>query len=163
MTVTQKFRELWNARQPRERRILSLGAALLLLLLIWLLLIEPASEGRMRWRQVLPTLRSQLAQMRAIASEITALPARATSVAPLADVSRPSLERSLKDKGLEIQNLAVSDSSVSVSFSNVTFAALTEWLQQVQSSVRLIVTDATITARDLPGRVDARLKLQRAQ
>lgn len=154
--------EFWSARQPRERRTLALGAALLLLLLIWWLLIEPASEARSRWQQELPTLRSQLAQMRAIASEIAALPVRATPPSPATDFSRASLERSLKDKGLEAQSLTVGDSGVSANFNNVVFATLAEWLQQTQSSARLTVSEATLTARDVPGRVDARLTLQRA-
>lgn len=162
MRSANRLREFWSARQPRERRVLGLGAVLLLPLLVWLLLIEPAIEGRSHWQQALPKLRSQLAQMRAIASEIAALPASPTP-APAAGLSRPSLERSLKDKGLEAQNLTVSDNGMTANFSNVTFAALTEWLQQTQSSDRLVVTEATITARDLPGRVDARLNLQRTQ
>lgn len=155
--------DFWNARQPRERRILALGAALLLLLLIWWLLIDPASEARSRWQQELPKLRSQLAQMRAIASEIAASPVPATPPSPAADFSRPALERSLKDKGLEAQSLTVGDSGVSANFNNVVFATLAEWLQQTQSSARLAVTEATVTVRDVPGRVDARLNLQRAQ
>jgi general secretion pathway protein M len=155
--------DFWRARQPRERHILGIGAAILLLLLIWLSLIAPAIEGRSRWQHTLPTLHSQLAQMRAMASEIVASSPRVTSAAPVADMSPAALERSLKDKGLQAQNLTVSDNRVSAKFSNVPFAALAEWLQLIQSSAQLVVTEANIIARDLPGRVDAQLTLQRAQ
>ncbi len=162
MTSARRLREFWESRQPREQRVLRVGAGSLLLLLIWLLLIEPAIEGRSYWQQALPRLRGQLAQMRAIASEIAALPARPAS-APAVDFSRASLERTLKDKGLPVQSLTVSDSGVTAHFVNVNLTALMEWLQQTQSSERLIVNEASITARDHPGRVDARLNLQRAQ
>ncbi len=161
MNPAQACRDFWSARAPREQRMLGIGLALLSLLLIWLLLIEPAIDGRSRWQQSLPGLRSQLAETRAIGSEIAALPARATPAAPAADVSRASLERSLKDQGLDVQSLTVSDSGVSAALKNVAFAALAEWLQQTQSSARLVVTEASITTRDVPGRVDARLSLQR--
>ncbi len=161
MTSRLALRTFWNSRQPREQRMLAIGAALLSLLLIWLSLIEPASKGRSHWQQTLPRLRSQLAQMRAIATAVAELPARSNTAPPVPDFSRASIERSVRDKGLEIQQLMVSDSGVTMKFSNVTFAALAEWLQQTQSSAQLVVTDATVTARDLPGRVDARLTLQR--
>ena len=162
-SASTRVREFWMARQPRERRVLGIGAAFLLMLLIWLSLIDPALKARSRWQQTLPAWRSQLAQMRAIAAEIAASPARSTAAVPVAELSRAGLERSLREKGLQVQNLTVSDRRVSANFSDVPFAALTEWLQQAQSSVRLVITEANITARDLPGRVDARLTLQRAQ
>ena len=161
--VSTRVREFWLARQPRERRMLGIGAAFLLMLLIWLSLIDPALEARSRWQQTLPALRSQLAQMRAIAAEMAAAPTRSTAAASAAALSRAVLERSLKEKGLQAQNLSVSDSRVAANFSDIPFAALAEWLQQTQSSARLMVTEASIVMRDLPGRVDARLTLQRAQ
>ncbi len=164
MTAKDHFRRFWSERAPRERRMLVIGVALLLLLAVWGVLVEPAQAGRERWQQALPQKRAELAQMRAIASEVSSQPAPATpSPATSAALSRPALERSLQDRGLAAQNLVVSDSGLSASFTDVPFAALAEWLQQTQSSSRLIVTEATLTARDLPGRVDARLSLQHAQ
>jgi type II secretory pathway component PulM len=101
--------------------------------------------------------------MRAMASEIAASPPPAALGTHATDVSRAALERSLNDKALQAQNLTISENRVSANFSNVPFAALAEWLQLMQSSTQLIVTEANIIARDLPGRVDAQLTLQRAQ
>ncbi len=155
--------DFWMARRTRERRILGMGAVILLILMVWLLLINPALEARSHWQQTLPALRSQLAQMRAMASEIAASPPPAALGTHATDVSRAALERSLNDKALQAQNLTISENRVSANFSNVPFAALAEWLQLMQSSTQLIVTEANIIARDLPGRVDAQLTLQRAQ
>ena len=160
MKMPDAFDRFWSARLPRERRMLSTGAALLSLLIIWLLLIEPAAEGRSRWQKALPELRRQLAQMRAISSELAALPA---PLEPASDWSSVSVERSLKDKGLSAQSLVVSDSGMTANFANVSFVSLVEWLQQTQSAAHLIVTEASMTARELPGRVDARLALHRPQ
>lgn len=160
------LRRFWSARLPRERRILAAGAVLLILLALWLLLVEPAAEARARWQKTLPDLRSQLAQMQAISSEVANLPAPAASNAAGAnagELSRASVERSLKDLGLTAQTLSVNDGSVAASFTDVSFAALAEWLRQTQLSAQVLVTEATVKARDLPGRVDARFALQRAQ
>ena len=51
----------WNERTPRERSILIAGGALLLLLLIWFVLVDPAIDGRARWRKDLPQLRADAA------------------------------------------------------------------------------------------------------
>ena len=153
--------DFWMARQPRERHILGIGAVLLLMLLMGLLLIDPALEARSYWQQTLPTWRGQLAELRAMASEIAASPPPTPSATPAAEVSRAELERSLNDKGLPAQHLTISEHRVSAHLSNVSFAALAEWLQLTQASAQLMVTEATIIARDVPGRVDVQLTLQR--
>jgi type II secretory pathway component PulM len=89
------------------------------------------------------------------------LPASA-AIAPV-ELSRAAIERSLDDKGLKAQDLNISDDRVTARFTDVSFAALSEWLQQWQSSSQFAVSDATVSARDRLGRVDARLTLQRAQ
>ena len=150
----------WRARNQRERRILALGMVLLLAVLLWLLLIEPALDARARWEKELPVMRNQLAQMRALANEISSLPARSSN-APAAELSRQAVERSLTAKELKAQSLSVTGDGLSASFSDVSFSALTEWLQQWQSSAQLAVTDANVSARDRLGRVDARITLQR--
>lgn len=156
-----RFSRFWSSRTDRERRILAAGVALLSLILLWLLLIDPALEARARWQKDLPELRNQLAQMRALSNEINSLPARPASAA--AELSRPAIERSLNDKGLRPQSLTITDEKLTLSFTDVSFAMLTEWLQQWQSGAQLAVTDATVTARERLGRVDARLILQRAR
>lgn len=154
---------VWRARQPRERYLLGIGAVILMLLLIWLLLIDPALTARSRWQQTLPVWRSQLAHLRALAAEMAALPPPAASSMPAVELSRAVLERSLHDKGLQAEYLTFSENRVSTQFSNVPFAALAEWLQQMQLSAGLIVNESNIVMRDLPGRVDAQLTLQRVQ
>ena len=155
------FGRFWQARNDRERRILVIGAVLLLLIIFWLLLIDPTLEARSRLQQQIPALRHQLAQMRALSAEMDKLPASA-AIAPV-ELSRAAIERSLDDKGLKAQDLNISDDRVTARFTDVSFAALSEWLQQWQSSSQFAVSDATVSARDRLGRVDARLTLQRAQ
>lgn len=164
MTLPASFERFWRSRNQRERRILIAGTALLSIMLIWLLLIDPALDARTRWQKDLPMMRDQLAQMRALSAQVSSLPARsASSPASAAELSRTAIERSLNDQGLKAQTLNLTAQGLSASFADVPFGALTEWLQQSQSSARLVVTDAAISARERLGRVDARLTLQRAQ
>ena len=157
------FEQFWRSRNQRERRILIIGLALLMVMLVWLMLIDPALDARTRWQKDLPAMRDQLAQMRALSAEVSSLPVHAASSAATPALSRQTIERSLNDQGLKAQTLNLTDQGLSASFTDVPFGALPEWLQQSQSSARLVVTDAAISARERLGRVDARLTLQRVQ
>ena len=160
VTMSPAFSRFWQARHPRERRILLAGALVLSALVIWLLLVEPALQARSRWHKELPALRDQLAQMRALSADIGSLPA--SDAAAATELSPATIERSLDAQGLKAQSLKLADDQLDVSFTDIPFASLAEWLRQSQSSAQLIVSDATVSARDRPGRVDARLTLQRA-
>lgn len=150
-------RRFWDSRSERERRILGVGTGLLLLLLCWLMLVEPALDGRAYWRQRLPALRAERAQMQALARQASdAPPARAAQ--PL---DRPALERSLASAGLKPQSLNVADQLVRANFTDVSFTALAGWLLQSQRSAQLAVAEATVSARERVDRVDATLVLRR--
>ena len=137
MNAAERF---WAARNERERRMLLAGGAVLLLLLVWLLLIEPALAGRSNWQERLPALRAERAQ---------------------AAWDRPALERSLADAGLRPQSLNVGDVLVRANFNDVSFSALTGWLQQSQRNAQLAVSEANVSARERVDRVDATLALRR--
>ncbi len=150
-------RRFWAERNVRERRILAIGAALLGLLLCWLLLIEPALDGRTYWRQRLPGLRAERAQMQALAQQAAAAPPVRTGPPP----DRPALERSLAAAGLKPQALMADSASVRVKLADVSFSALADWLQQSHRDARLAVAEATVSARERIDRVDATLVLRR--
>jgi hypothetical protein len=48
-----------------------------------------------------------------------------------------------------------------LSFSDVPFSTLTDFLQKAQREQQLVITEATMSARDRIDRVDAKLSLQR--
>ncbi len=148
----------WEQRNLRERRILAAGTALLLLLLCWLLLIEPALAGRVYWQSQLPVLRAERAQMQALAQQAAAAPPAVRAAAPM---DRAALERGLVSAGLKPQNLNAGDALVRANFTDVSFSALTDWLQQSQRSAQLAVSEATVSARERIDRVDAALSMRR--
>lgn len=148
----------WNERTPRERMILIVGGALLLLLLIWFLGVDPALDGRERWQKDLPALRADYAQMQSLAQQAIAAPSSASAAKP---ADRAAIERSLNDAGLKPQSLNVGDELVRARFTDVSFAALTDWLQRAQRESRLVVSEASMSARDRIDRVDASVTLHK--
>jgi general secretion pathway protein M len=154
----QRIAVVWQSRTLRERRVLLIGATLLAVLLIWWWLIDPALSTRKKMRQQLPELQAQSAQLQALAKEVADLPAAPPAAQPL---SRQALEYLLTASGLKAQQITMADNTVTLNFSDVSFAALTGWLQKVQREQQLFVIEATVTARERLDRVDATLSLQR--
>lgn len=148
----------WAERTPRERLILGVGGGLLLLVLCWLLLIDPALQGRAQWKQALPALRADYAQMQSLAQQASAAPAPSAAAPP---PDRAALERSLAGHGMKAQSLNAGEDGVRIVLTDVSFAALTDWIQQAQRDAQLVVAEAGITARERIDRVDANLSLRR--
>lgn len=165
--LNSRFGSFWQERSERERRVLAWGGTLLLLVLLWLLGVEPALEGRERWRKDLPQLRADAAQVQALSQQLASAPPRAAgSAAASPTVDKATLESGLAAQGLKAQSLSVQDAGgvllVRVNFDDGSFSALTEWLQQQQRALQLSVSEASVTARERLDRVDARLTLRRA-
>ena len=150
----------WNERTPRERSILIVGGLLLLLLLVWFVLVDPALDGRARWQKDLPALRADYAQMQSLAQQASSVPAATGAAKP---AYRATIERSLNDAGLKPQSLNVGDELVRARFTDVSFSALTDWLQRAQRDSRLVVSEASVNARERIDRVDASVSLKKMQ
>lgn len=155
---TQPLQEFWSARDARERRLLSIAAAVVGLALIYLLLIDPAVEARAQLNKTLPNLRQQVAQMQALATEASELgELEAPAVEP---VSRANVEAALARNGLKAQNLSVNNEMVVAQFSGVSFAQLVRWLQDMQKTSMATVVESNIVAQDQPDTVNATLTLR---
>jgi general secretion pathway protein M len=157
------LRSFWQQRTARERHVLELGGGLLALALLWLAGVEPALDGRERWRRDLPQLRADAARAQALSQQLAATPPRAANAA--AAVDKAALEASLAANGLRAQSLNVQDAGgvllVRATFADVSFAALSAWLQQQQQASKLSVSEASVTARERLDCVDAQFTLRR--
>jgi type II secretory pathway component PulM len=91
----------WQGLAERERTLVGGGALLVAVVLIYLLLWEPAALGIRKLSVDLPALRQQNAAMHAMADEAARLRAASGSVAVIAAGERPAaVRRSLERAGL---------------------------------------------------------------
>jgi type II secretory pathway component PulM len=91
----------WQGLAERERRVLGGGALVLVAVLVWLLLWEPAAQGIRKLQADLPQLVAQDASMRALAAEAATLRAANGNVAAIAPADRlAAVRRSLQRAGL---------------------------------------------------------------
>lgn len=156
--MKRAWSEFWQARNPRERAILSYGGVFLLLALLYGLAWLPISEGRKKLGMSLPQLRADAVHMRANSDEITGLQANTGAV--LGDA------RQAVESGLQVANLRDKVSAVDrldaqrvrVTLNAVPFDALLMFLENMQTQQRLRVEALQIQAAQ-PGRVKGNLTL----
>ena len=67
LTLSETFNQFWEARIERERQFLIAAAIFFVLILLYLIAIEPALTGREEIRKSLPMLHQQAAQMQQMA------------------------------------------------------------------------------------------------
>jgi general secretion pathway protein M len=161
-TTIAPYREranaLWLARTDQERRFLAVGGAVVLLALLYLILVDPAVEGRAQLRRQLPQLRQQAAELQSMAQEANALArAPATQIAP---VTREGINATLRDRGLTPQSLSMTGDYIKLQLNNVPFAGLATWLDEQRRASRVQVQDLVVTALPVAGQVDASLTLR---
>jgi general secretion pathway protein M len=64
--LVESLAQRWGALAIRERRMLSLGLAVIGLAVLYFVLFEPAYLGRKKLQEELPALRSQALDIRAL-------------------------------------------------------------------------------------------------
>lgn len=153
----------WQSRTRREQYALLAAGVAVIGWLCWVLIVAPAITHRKQVLQQLPALRAQSAYLLALVREA----GTASSSAPgamTATTTKPwsqqTLEYALAEAGLQAQQITVTQSLIALHFSDQSFTSLIEWLQQAQREQHWFVSEATITAREHPDRIDARLSLQ---
>ena len=150
--------DFWSARNARERTMLVAAALVVTFGLAYAVLIDPALSGREQLSKDLPVLRQQLAQMRVLSNQAAQL-SLAPAVQPVA-MSRETIETALARNGLKAQNVLLNGDFAKVQFSTVSFANMLSWLDDMQKTSRLTVTDAEIVALQQPDMVNATITLR---
>lgn len=158
----EKYRALvsayWSQRSQRERNLLGWAAALILLALIYLLLIDPALSGRTRLQKNLPMLRQQAAELQSLTAKVASLSSQ-LSERPAVPLSKEALETALKSKGLNPKDVVFNGDMAKVQLPAVAFAGLLDWLDDAQKTMHWQVVEANVSALPEPGVVNAAVTL----
>ena len=162
--MKQTWNEFWQARNPRERMILTYGGVFLMLTLLYGLAWLPISEGRKKLSATLPQLRADVAQMRTHAQEVTGL--QANGPRPPGTGAASGDARQAAESGLQGANLRdkvsaidrVDAQRVRITLNGMPFDALLMFLGDMQSQQRLRVETLQIQATDA-GRVKGAVTL----
>jgi general secretion pathway protein M len=160
--VLEKLLTSWRSMQPRERRWVSLGLGLLAAALLFLVAWEPAQQGRRRLEAELPGLRTQLAQMEALAAEARRLSGQATQGADSPQQLKGQLEQSIAAAGLQasLAQITVAGELIDLRFKGAPHATWLSWLDAAVRETRLRVVDVSVEREAAAGAVSARLTLE---
>lgn len=136
----------WARLQPRERLVLLSGLGVLILIVAYLLLWEPATRGIRQLQAELPALRTQNAAMQAMAQEAVRLRGNAPSAGLLPSDQLPAVRQSLEQAGLKAMVESVREGRVRVRIDDADYSAWAAWLANAESQLGARTASASITA-----------------
>jgi general secretion pathway protein M len=113
---------VWHSREPRERALVSIAAAVLVLGGLYAWVLDPALAAKQRLKTELPAAQAKLAQVQSLASA-----AKANAANPAAVPSQANLQASLAAAGVSATVSASAPWVVTVSASNGD--AIWNWLK----------------------------------
>lgn len=150
---------------PRERWIVLGGAAVLAVVLAYLLVWEPIQVSLADQRDRIERQRAELGELVRIREQVERLREQARDREPASDTAPLSAANEAANSmglGSALQRVEPrGDDRVQVWFEAAAFQDLIRWLQTMQSEHRLTVANATIERHTEPGRVTAQLTLER--
>jgi general secretion pathway protein M len=135
------LRARWQGLALRERRLLMLGAVLLLAFLLWLLAVQPALRTIGTAPAQLDALDGQLQTMQRSASEATQLRAAPPVNAAQAQAALKTATDRLGDRG----KLALQGDRAVLTLKDVGTGALTDLLAEARSGARARPVEATLS------------------
>ena len=158
----ERFAQWWQLRTGTERIVITLAAAVIALLLLWVVAWEPLQRDSERVSRRLAEQRSGLVVARRQADDIAGL-ARSAPVVGTGD-ARAAIEAALARQNLRSAAGTVEridDDHWHLGFGGLPFDALTAWLESLQRDAGVRASEVSVTARVEPGQVRADVTLTR--
>jgi len=148
----------WSERSAREKMLLTLVGACLIVLLVFELLWEPAASSRAALQSALPQMQAQLARMNAQAQQAHGY--KNGDAAPTTPPSLDTLRASLAQQGLTNAQLSGNGAMLQLRIANAPFERCVAWLDMIRLTYKLQVVDAEVNALPQAGMVALNVTLQ---
>lgn len=159
----KQFAELksahWDTLSAAEQRAIRRGAWVLLPLLAWGLLWQPAHEALPKLQSVLPHLRTQAEQMQSLASQAQSLRQHPQLAVLDSNALRIAVEKSAQEAGLPLLVVPGEQDSVRINAESIPFAQWLQWLHMLESTQHIRVSSAMLLASSEPGTVKVQATL----
>jgi general secretion pathway protein M len=158
----ESWATFWDARNAREKTLITWGGAVLAVAIAYSVLWAPAQAGRTHLRDILPEMQRKVALMTEQSNEARTLAIAAQGVAPTGAALKDALAASLTDHGLSATQVGMAGNAVEIQLKNASFPTWTMWLDDVRKQYKVQVSEAHITALKADGQVDLTASLQPA-
>ena len=154
------MRTWWQGLSRRERTMTAVGAALVLVALLYLVAIEPAWKARARLAAELPKLRAQAAEVDSLAQEAGRLKGAGVG-AESAAAAKTALEQSASRGNLGAVRIAVVDERrLSANAKAVPAWQWLAWLEQTSRESRLRIAHVKMSRTPTRAVVDGEATLE---
>lgn len=161
ITVPAPLRSWFDGLAPRERRLVVIGAAAVVLMLIYFAVITPIRSAHSRLMNDVQQKRQLLALINRSAGRIQSVTGSGGHLQPGESVfaATSSSIQSSPISGAVQRLEQTQNGGVRLSLSGVSFDALVQWLGTLSGQKGISATRATIQQGNDPGTVDATLTL----
>ena len=162
----QKLKDWYYGLKPRERMIISGGAALVALTAIYILALAPFYRSVATLAEDVETKKADLAYMRSVAGELQALNANQPMVAtPTGESLVVLVDRTAREAGLSSALTGQTpngENGIRVRLESAAFDMAVMWLANLELSHAVAIESATFDRTSTPGLVNISLVLNRA-
>jgi general secretion pathway protein M len=146
----------WAGLQVRERRLLSIAAAMMIALLFWLLVLRPLAAAREQSHSAVETLRQTLGEISGqvdaiLATKVLAAPRPVRSLFALVDSS--ARQAGLMTAQTRVEPL--SENEVRITLDAVDFNQLAAWLEGLDRDEGVDISEWSVDRALVPGVVNA--------
>lgn len=154
----------WEQLAARERRMISLAAAVLAAAFLYLGVLEPIVERRAAAANQLQQLVDEYTWMLAQAPAVGAMAATVTPAAQGAAVQSPLaiVDQSARSVGLgaALRRVRPQENGVEVELESAVYSTLMRWLATLETQYGLRIESLNLDPGPEPGRVNAQLRIE---
>jgi general secretion pathway protein M len=159
--------ERWQQLAPRERIMVTVCGAFIVLTLFWLLAVQPLYKGTARLAEEVATKQSQLVNFQELAAQVTQDGGSMQAATQLSSTDSivVIIDKTTRQSTLATylkRNQPEGDAEVRLRFEGAPFDLLVTWLGELSQQHGLITLSANFDAAG-PGRVNCSLVLRRAE
>ncbi|WP_405238713.1 type II secretion system protein GspM [Lentisalinibacter orientalis] len=159
------MKDWFQGLAPREQMLVALAGVLTVVVVIYLGVWLPLDRANSRLENQVESQRELVTDLRQLRGRLPSPSAGGTASAPGGQSLVVVVDSTVRQRGLGTalkRSRPLDGDSIQVSFENVAFDALVEWLGQLGSQHGIDIGAASFSNRAEPGRVDATLTLERA-
>ena len=143
----------WDTLSATEQKTILRGSWVLLPLLMYGLLWQPAHQSLPKLQAALPQLRAQADQMQSLAGQVQSLRQKAQLAVLDSDALKIVVDKSAQAAGLPLTVAPGEQNSVRVSAENVSFARWLQWQQSLEQDQHIRVASAMLVASPESGMI----------
>ena len=155
-----KYKERhWNTLSATEQKTILRGSWVLLPLLVYGLLWQPAHQALPKLQTALPQLRAQADQMQTLAGQAQSLRQQAQLAVLDSDTLRTAVEKSAKEASLPLLVVPGEQNSVRISAESIEFARWLQWQHTLETTQHIRVSSAMLVASPEAGMVKVQATL----